>query len=63
MIDVGHEWSLLVECLRDNYLSLNACECHLLVCGYEYLAIYASVGDVLLRKQKSVKLLGFIIDS
>ena len=63
MIDVEHDCSLLVEWFRDNYLTLNADKCHLLVSGYKCEAMYASVGDALLWEENSVKLLGLIIDS
>ena len=63
MIDVEHDCSLLVEWFRDNYLTLNADKCHLLVSGHKYEAMYASVGDALLWEENSVKLLGLIIDS
>ena len=62
MIDVEHDCSLLVEWFRDNYLTLNADKCHLLVSGHKYEAMYASVGDALLWEENSVKLLGLIID-
>ena len=51
MIDVEHDCSLLVEWFRDNYLTLNADKCHLLVSGYKNEAMYASVGDALLGKK------------
>ena len=35
----------------------------MLVSGYKYKPMYASVGDALLGVEKSVKLLGLIIDS
>ena len=35
MIDVEHDCSLLVEWFRDNYLTLNADKCHLLVSGHK----------------------------
>ena len=48
IIDVEHDCSFLVEWFRDDYLTLNADKCHLLVSGYKYKAMYASVGDSLL---------------
>ena len=63
MKDVEHDFSILVEQLRDNYLALNADKCHLLVSGFKYEAMYASVGDALLWEENSVKLLGLFIDS
>ena len=50
MEDVEHDCSILVEWFRDNYLTLNADKCHLLVSGFKYEAMYASVGDALLRE-------------
>ena len=58
MIDVGHDCSLLVEWSHDIYLTLNADKCHLLVSGYKYKAMYASLGDALLWEENLVKLLG-----
>ena len=63
MEDVEHDCSILVEWFRDNYLTLNADKCHLLVSGFKYEAMYASVGDALLWEKNSVKLLGLFIDS
>ena len=63
MEDVEHDCSILVEWFRDNYLTLNADKCHLLVSGFKYEAMYASVGDALLWEENSVKLLGLFIDS
>ena len=48
MEDVEHDCSILVEWFRDNYLTLNADKCHLLVSGFKYKAMYPSVGDALL---------------
>jgi len=61
--DVENDCSILVEWFRDNYLALNADKCHLLVSGFKYEAMYASVGDALLWEENSVKLLGLFIDS
>ena len=61
--DVEHDCSILVEWFRDNTLTLNADKCHLLVSGFKYEAMYASVGDALLWEENSVKLLGLFIDS
>ena len=63
MEDVEHDCSILVEWFRDNYLTLNADKCHLLVSGFKYEAMYASVGDALLWEENSVKLLGLFTDS
>ena len=63
MTDVEHDCSILVEWFRDNYLTLNADKCHLLVTGYKYEAMFAKVGDALLWEENSVKLLGLFIDS
>ena len=62
MIDVEHD-CLLVEWFRDNYLTLSADKCYLLLPGHKKEAMYASVGDALLSEENSVKLLGLIIDS
>ena len=48
MIDFEHDCSLLVEWFRDNYLTLNADKCHLLVSGHKYEAMYASVRCVIM---------------
>ena len=63
MTDVEHDCSILVEWFRDNYLTLNADKCHLLVSGYRYEAMFAKVRDALLWEENSVKLLGLFIDS
>ena len=52
-----------MEWFRDNYLTLNADKCHLLVPGFKYEAMCASVGNALLWEENSVKLLGLFIDS
>ena len=51
MMDVEHDNSVVLEWFRDNYLSLNADKCYLLVSGYKYDAMYASVGDALLWEE------------
>ena len=58
MEDVEHDCSILVEWFRDNYLTLNADKCHLLVFGFKYDAMYSSMADALLLEQNSVMLLG-----
>ena len=63
MIDVEHDYSILVEWFRDNFLTLNTDKCHLMVSGHKEEAMYASVGDALLWEEHSVKLLGLFIDS
>ena len=63
MIDVEHDCTILVEWFRDNFLTLNADKCHLIVSGHKEEAMYASVGDALLWEEHSVKSLGLFIDS
>ena len=63
MADVENDCSILVEWFHDNYLTLNVEKCHLIVTGFRYEAMYASVGDALLWEEDSVKLLGLLIDS
>ena len=63
MIDVKNDCSFLVEWFLDNYLTLNADKCLLLVSGRKYEAMYESVGDALLWVENSVKSLSLIIDS
>ena len=63
MIDVEHDCTILVEWFRDNFLTLNADKCHLIVSGHKEEAMYASVGDALIWEENSVKLLGLFIDS
>ena len=47
----------------DNYLTLDADKCHLLVSVYKYEPMFAKVGDALQWEDNSVKLLGLFIDS
>ena len=54
---------LLVEWFRDNFMTLNASKCHLLVSGFKEELMFATVGGSLLWEELSVKLLGIIIDS
>ena len=61
--DVEHDCLLLVEWFRDNYMTLNASKCHLLVSGYKDELMFATVGDALIWEEVSAKLLGIIIDS
>ena len=52
MIAVKHDCSLLEEWFWDDYLTLHADNCHLLLSCHKYKAMYASVGNF-------VKLLGY----
>ena len=61
--NLEHDCNLLVEWFRDNYMTLNASKCHLLVSGFKDEAMCAKVGDSLLWEEFSAKLLGIIIDS
>ena len=63
MKNIEHDCTLLVEWFRDNYMTLNASKCHLLVSGYRHELMFASVGDALLWEEDSAKLLGIIKDS
>ena len=54
MEDAEHDCSNLVEWFRDNYLTLNADKCHLLVSGFKYEEMYASVGADWLWEGNSV---------
>ena len=63
LIDVEHDCTILVEWFRDNFLTLNADKCHLILSGHIEEAIHAWVGDALLWEENSVKLLGIFIDS
>ena len=47
MIDVEHNFTILVEWFCDNFLTLKADKCHHIVSGNKEEAIYASVGDAL----------------
>ena len=62
MIDIENDCSLLIDWFRDNYLTLNADKCHLIVTGHKHEAMYASIGDELIWEENAVKLLGLIID-
>ena len=61
MEDVEHDCSILIECFRDNYLTLNADKCYLLVSGFKHESMYAWSGDTLLWKE--IQWLGLFIDS
>ena len=61
--NVEHDCSVLVEWFRDNYMTLNAIKCHLLVSGLKDEHICASVGDAKIWEESSAKLLGILIDS
>jgi hypothetical protein len=61
--NLEHDCNLLVEWFRDNYMTLNASKCHLLVSGFKDEAMCASVGGSLIWEELSAKLLGIIIDS
>ena len=61
--NVEHDCTLLVDWFRDNYMTLNASKCHLLVSGYKDEFMFAKVGGELLWEEHSAKLLGIIIDS
>ena len=52
----------MIDWFRDNYLTLNADKCHLIVTGHKHEAMYASIGDELIWEENAVKLLGLIID-
>ena len=34
IINIDHDYTILVEWFRDNFMSLNTSNCHLLVAGY-----------------------------
>ena len=57
MIDVEHDCTILVDWFRDDFLTLIADKCHLIISGHKEEAMYASVGDALLWEENSVKLL------
>ena len=61
--NLEHDCNLLVEWFRDNYMTLNASKCHLLVSGFKDELMYATVGGSLIWEELSAKLLGIIIDS
>ena len=63
MTDVEKDCSILVEWFLENYLTLNADQCNLLVSGYNYESIFAKVGYALLWEENSVKLISLFIDS
>ena len=54
--------TLHVEWFGDNYMTLNASKCHLLVSGYKDELMFAKVGGELLWEEHSAKLLGIIIN-
>ena len=58
-----HYWTLMVELLRDNFMTLNTSKCHLLMARYKDDLIFASVEDALLWGEQSAKLLGILINS
>ena len=43
MIDIENDCSLLIDWFRDNYLTLNADKCHLIVTGHKHEEMYASM--------------------
>ena len=48
MTNVEHDCTLLVEWFRDNFMTLNASKCHLLVSGFKDELMFATVGGSLL---------------
>ena len=63
MTNVEHDCAMLVEWFRDNFMTLNAEKCHLLVSGYKEEMMFAKVGDALIWKEYVAKLLGILIES
>ena len=61
MTNIKHDYSILVEWSRDNYLTLNTDKCHVIVSGYKYEAMNAKVGDASLWEEHSVKVLGLFL--
>ena len=49
MIVIEHDCTILLEWFRDNFMTLNASKCHLLVSRYKHDAI--SVEDALFLKK------------
>ena len=62
VVNIEHDFSLLVEWFHDNFMTLNASKLYLLVLGDRDEFMFARVGDALLWEEISVKLLGIIID-
>ena len=63
MTNVEHDCSILVEWFRDNFMTLNAEKCHLLVSGHKNELMFAKVGDAIILEECVAKLLGILIDS
>ena len=61
--NVEDDCKILVSWFKDNYLTLNAEKCHLIISGNIHDPISAKVGDATIWEEDSVKLLGVIIDS
>ena len=62
LTNVEHDCAILVEWFVDNFMTLNADKCHLLVSGFKYEAMFAKVGHALLWEENTAKLLGILID-
>lgn len=62
LTNVEHDCAILVEWFVDNFMTLNADKCHLLVSGFKYEVMFAKVGDALLWEESTAKLLGILID-
>ena len=48
IVDVEQDCTISVEWFRDNFLTLNADQCHVIVSGHKVEAMYFSLGDALL---------------
>ena len=55
MIDIENDCTILIDWFRDNYLTLHAYICHLIVTGHKNEAMYASVADKLIWEENAVK--------
>ena len=64
IVDVEQDCTISVEWFRENFLTLNADKCHIIMSGHKEQAMYAPVGDdALIWEANSMKLLGLFINS
>ena len=63
MLNIEHDDTLLVEWLVENFSTLNASKCYLLIAGHKVELMFASVEDAHLWEEQSANLLGILIES
>ena len=63
LTDVEHDSSILLEWFRDNFMTLNADKCHLLLSGHKREHMFASLFGETIWEENAVKLFGIFIDS